>query len=112
MARGKKTGGRRRGSLNKTTLSVKAALIEAFEEMGGVAALVRWGKKNPSQFYALWGRLLPQEVKSELSGPEGGPIQHEFIDTLTPDDIFAARRLVGMAGGDLPPNGGPQSVDP
>ena len=64
MARGKKTGGRRPGSRNKSTAAVKQALTEAFSELGGTQALVRWGKKNPHLFYPLWAKMLPTEIKN------------------------------------------------
>jgi hypothetical protein len=60
----KKVGGRKKGSTNATTANVKAALVEAFDELGGVPSLVKWGKKNPSHFYAIWSKLLPTEVKN------------------------------------------------
>lgn len=61
MAKGKKTGGRQKGSANKITTSVKEALIEAFRLRGGVPALKAWADENPTAFYGLWGRMLPQE---------------------------------------------------
>lgn len=57
-------GGRAKGTPNKVTASVKAALVEAFDLMGGVESLVEWGKKNRTEFYKLWGRLVPVEVKN------------------------------------------------
>ena len=54
--------GRPKGVPNKTTTAVKAALEEAFEKMGGVAALSRWAKKNPDEFYKLWAKLLPKDL--------------------------------------------------
>lgn len=68
--------GRPKGSVNKTTASVKAALTEAFEKRGGVPALIAWSKEDPKEFYKLWGKMLPQEV----SGPDGEPIK--FSGTL------------------------------
>src|SRR4051812_47683654 len=64
-----KAGGRKRGTPNKATAAVKAALVEAFDQLGGVSALVKWGKKHPTQFYALWIKLLPQEVKNAGGEP-------------------------------------------
>ena len=61
MAKGEKTGGRQKGSLNKTTTAVREALTTAFEEMGGVASLVDWGRQNETEFYRLWSKLIPQE---------------------------------------------------
>ncbi|MCY1417854.1 hypothetical protein D9M71_333980 [compost metagenome] len=63
MAVGRKTGGRQKGTPNKTTKEVKDALGEAFVKLGGVAALVRWGKQEPGEFYKLWARMLPHEIK-------------------------------------------------
>lgn len=63
MAIGKKTGGRKKGTPNKLTSSTKKALDEAFKKMGGVAALVRWGKDNPTEFYKIWVKILPVEAR-------------------------------------------------
>lgn len=71
MAKGKKTGGRRKGSTNKTTASAKEALTLAFVGVGGVPDLIEWAKANRTEFYKLWGKLLPHEV----TGPNGGAIE-------------------------------------
>lgn len=63
--------GRPKGTPNKTTASVKAALVEAFQKRGGVPALVRWAKENETEFYKLWGKLAPHEVTGEGGGPLG-----------------------------------------
>lgn len=63
--------GRPKGIPNKTTASVKAALVEAFQKRGGVPALVRWAKENETEFYKLWGKLVPHEVTGEGGGPLG-----------------------------------------
>jgi hypothetical protein len=74
MAKGKKTGGRQKGSQNKVTASVKQALTDAFErvrvgtEQGGVDSLVEWANDNPTEFYKLWGRLAPTEVQADVKG--------------------------------------------
>ncbi len=83
----KKHGGRKKGTPNKTTASVKEALRMAFDEMGGVAALKRWAKENLTEFYKLWGRMLPQEV--EMSGKNGGPVDlviTEVIVEMPPEE--------------------------
>lgn len=72
MAKGRKTGGRRKGSLNKTTQGVKQALEMAFEQMGGVPTLLTWAKAEPTEFYKLWGKLIPKDL--ELSGKGGGAL--------------------------------------
>jgi len=66
-----KTAGRKKGSVNKSTASTKAALMAAFDQRGGVPALLRWAKDNETEFYKLWGRMVP----TEISGPDGGPVE-------------------------------------
>jgi hypothetical protein len=57
--------GRPHGIPNRTTVSVKAALEAAFQGLGGVPALIAWGQQEPSEFYRLWGKLLPRNVTIE-----------------------------------------------
>jgi hypothetical protein len=91
--------GRVKGVPNKSTAAVKAAMIEAFDQLGGVPSLVKWGKDNQGEFYKLWIRLLPTEV----SGPDGAPIQAQILDGVASlpkerrDAIRAA--LQGAVGG-------------
>jgi hypothetical protein len=82
MAKGKKTGGRQKGTPNKATAAVKEALTEAFDGLGGIPALIKWGRANATEFYKLWSRLLPQEV----TGKDGGPIQIEPVQIYIPDN--------------------------
>ena len=65
----KKTGGRQKGTPNKSTAAVKAALLKAFSKLGGVPALVAWGKDNRGEFYKLWAKLLPTEIKNADGEP-------------------------------------------
>ncbi len=69
-----KFGGRKPGSKNKATVAVKDALEKAFEQLGGVPALVTWGKANPSEFYKLWARMLPKEIKAEVETDAKGAV--------------------------------------
>lgn len=45
----------------KTITAARENLTLAFDLMGGVPALVVWGRKNPTEFYRLWARLIPKE---------------------------------------------------
>lgn len=65
--------GRPKGSVNKTTASVKQALTDAFEQKGGIPSLVTWAQTNETEFYKLWGRLVPHEV----TGKDGAPLEGE-----------------------------------
>lgn len=66
MAKGKKTGGRVKGTPNKATASVKAALEDAFDKLGGVDALVTWARMEPTEFYKLYAKLLPVHVNATV----------------------------------------------
>lgn len=56
------SAGRPPGATNKFTTSVKEAFSEAFDKLGGVEALVIWGKENPTDFYKLASKLIPTDV--------------------------------------------------
>ena len=71
--------GRKKGSINKTTASVKEALREAFDLLGGVESLIKWGKQNQTEFYKLWGRMLPQEI--ELAAKMGA-VQVQIVEEI------------------------------
>lgn len=60
---GERRGGRQKGTPNKATIAVKEALQMAFDGIGGVPALEQFGRDNPKEFYALWVKMLPQDVK-------------------------------------------------
>lgn len=66
--KGERKVGRAKGTPNKTTVAVKAALVEAFTELGGVPALVKWARTDLAEFYRIWSRLLPQEAKVTVDG--------------------------------------------
>lgn len=66
--------GRPKGVPNKMTASVKEALETAFESMGGIDGLVQWARRYPSEFFKLWGKLLPTSAQLEVSGNEKRPI--------------------------------------
>jgi len=71
MAKGIKTGGRKKGTPNRTTASAREAMSLAFEGIGGVGALQTWALENQTEFYKLYGRLIPQEI----TGKDGGAIE-------------------------------------
>ena len=79
MAKGVKTGGRKKGTPNKTTAKVKDAIMEAFDKAGGVDYLVGIAREDPKTFCSLLGRVLPSEVKAELTGADGAQL---FPDTI------------------------------
>jgi hypothetical protein len=66
---GKKTGGRVKGVPNKLTADVKAMILAALDEAGGVDYLRKQAVENPSAFMTLVGKVLPLQVTGQGSGP-------------------------------------------
>lgn len=86
MATAHKRGGRRPGSgrkkgvPNKLNASIKKAIEEAFENVGGVAYLVMVAKSDPKTFCALLGRVIPQQLGSDPENPLPDKIEIRVID--------------------------------
>ena len=64
-------GGRPKGVRNKLTATVKEAIVEAFNQVGGVDYLVSIAKDDPKTFCALVGKVIPLQV----TGEDGKPIE-------------------------------------
>lgn len=73
-------GGSRKGIPNKTTAQLKEMILQALDEAGGVAYLLKQARRrNPAPFMALLGRVLPMQV----TGADGGPIEASLKVTFT-----------------------------
>jgi hypothetical protein len=67
-----KTGGRQKGTPNKTTALLKDAILKAATDAGGgdmATYLTVQAKTNPGPFMALLGKVLPMQVVG--TGEEG-----------------------------------------
>ena len=62
--------GRMKKSRTVTRADVIAAFHHSFEMIGGVPRLAVWADANPTDFYRLYGRLLPASSTTELDGPQ------------------------------------------
>lgn len=87
MATGHKTGGRKKGTPNKLSISVKENVIAVFHEIGGIETMTDWARGNPTQFYALYCKLLPTEAAVTVT--------HKEAKELTDDELNA---IAGGAG--------------
>ena len=63
--------GRVKGVPNKVSATAKENVIAVFTRLGGTAAMAKWAAENQTDFYRLYAKLIP----SQITGPEGGPIQ-------------------------------------
>ena len=67
----KNKGGRPKGAPNKQTRAVKQCILNAFEDIGGVANLAAWAEANQTDFYTkMWVKVMP----TEITGEDGGDI--------------------------------------
>jgi len=62
---GKKFGGRKKGTPNKTTRDMKSAIMEAFERAGGVDYLHMLANDEPRTFATLLAKVMPSENINE-----------------------------------------------
>ena len=90
--------GRAKGVPNRLTKTVREAILAAFDELGGVAWLVRLGRTNPTEFARLLGRLLPREVQVTSSTGTKPPSLDDprvLEAALALDDAVANANRVG-----------------
>ena len=74
MAKGRKTGGGKRGP-GKFGADVKGMILQALSDAGGPKYLLEQSKASPAAFMTLVGKVLPLQV----TGSDGGPIKYEVI---------------------------------
>jgi len=73
MANGKRTPpppgpGRPKGSKNKVPQELKAMILQALDESGGVEYLKVQAHENPANFLTLVGKVLPLTVQGTGEG--------------------------------------------
>lgn len=59
-------GGSRKGKPNVLHRTMKAAIWETFQSIGGVEAMAAWAEDNQTEFYRIASRLIPAEVNGSL----------------------------------------------
>jgi hypothetical protein len=81
-----KTGGRQKGTLNKTSALLKDAVLEAADTAGGKTGLVRYlalqARENPVAFMGLLGKLVPSQIAAEVTQS----VATVTADIMTPDE--------------------------
>jgi hypothetical protein len=80
MAKGIKTGGRRAGTPNKLTADVKAMILSALDQAGGVEYLLMQARENPTAFLTLVGKVLPMTVSGDPNAPMVHIIEERIVD--------------------------------
>lgn len=70
--------GRPKGSPNRNTQAIKEMLLASLDNVGGQAYFEQQAKENPTAFMSLIAKIIPSEVKKEITGADGGPISHSI----------------------------------
>jgi hypothetical protein len=77
---------RPKGVPNKIGAQVKENIVAVFTRLGGTAAMAAWARRNQTEFYRLWARLIPSESTTEIT-------QRDVRD-LTNEELLAIIRSV------------------
>ena len=77
MAKGIKTGGRRKGTPNKLTKAFRDAVQAVYHDVGGDKAFATWARTNRTEFYKIAARLIPQEMR--YAGSDGQPLTVQLV---------------------------------
>ena len=84
---GKREGsGRKAGTPNKISATVKQNVINVFERLGGEDHMVMWATENPNQFYNIYAKMMP--TQSELGTIDGqdSPL-NVTLKFIKPEDV-------------------------
>lgn len=54
------------GAVNKIGAAVKSNVIAVFDKIGGREGMAEWARKNRTDFYRLYARLIPTESVTEI----------------------------------------------
>jgi hypothetical protein len=81
-----KTGGRNKGTGNKTSSLLKEAILEAAKIAGDIEGLVGYlvlqAQENPTAFMGLLGKILPHQVLAEVTKP----VAEVTDEIMTPEE--------------------------
>ena len=62
--------GRKEGSINKLTKTVKEKVLEVFNELqeDPTANMLSWAKEEPTEFYKIAAKLIPADINAKVEG--------------------------------------------
>ena len=80
-----KTGGRVKGTPNKTTAAIKDMIIAALDNVGGIKYLEAQAHGNPTSFLSLVGKIVPLQTDSNINLNATHRIERNIVDPANPD---------------------------
>lgn len=74
-----RTGGRKAGTPNKLTRTIKEAIEQAFDDVGGSKYLSKMAMEQPAAFMTLLGKVLPTQVEATVDMQPGYIFRVEVV---------------------------------
>jgi hypothetical protein len=71
-------------------------LKASLDKVGGQRYFERQAMDNPIAYMGLIGKIIPQEVRQEITGKDGGPIQVKGVPRLSREE-WLERHGMGTA---------------
>ena len=81
-----KTGGRQKGTQNRTTTAAKEAIEMAAEGLGGYKRMIEWAKEDPINERTFWGTMYPKLLPLQVTGNDGAPLVPATIQFIREPD--------------------------
>ena len=94
---GRKTGGGSRKGRPNVAPTIRAAFEGAFQALqqpDSDKALVVWAEANPTEFYKLAVRLIPQKIEADLN-----VAMRPDLSTLTEDELATLSAITAKLAG-------------
>ncbi len=93
--------GRPKGSKNRITNDVRECFHRVYDEMGadkinpdtdkpytGAEAMLLWARDNPTEFYRLYGKMIPQTA--EITGD----VHEDYLEFLVLEEELTKNKLI------------------
>jgi len=71
-------------------------IVAVFTRLGGTAAMAEWARRNQTEFYRLYARLIPTESTTEIT-------QRDVRD-LSTEELLAMIRAAQSPGEEVEPD--------
>lgn len=75
MARGVKTGGRQKGTPNKTTQEAKDAIALVASGLGGADRMLAWAQEDPANEKIFWSNIYPKLLPLQVANAGDKPFK-------------------------------------
>lgn len=91
--------GRPKGSLAPWSKKALKQIETVWRRLGGIEAMTTWASDNPSDFYKLWGRLLPsQATVDHRHRMQSDPANMTDADLLRIVELASRPAILSAAG--------------